>query len=86
LHQRWQLISDSASLGAGVNSDDEDRFRKIYAKTIDGNYTAKLGLHETTYPYFTSGNYHDLANKPDEDFFIHWHSSFLPKKDKDGSA
>jgi hypothetical protein len=79
LHQRWQMMGDSTKLEADSGTTEEVLDKKILAKTLDGNYTAKLGLHDTSQPYFTSGNYHDLANQPEHTCFIHWHSSFAPK-------
>jgi flagellar biosynthesis regulator FlbT len=83
LHQRWQMIGDSSKLEAEAGIPEDVLAKKILAKTLDGSYTAKLGLHETSHAYFTSGNYHDLANQPEHTRFVHWHSSFAPKK-KDG--
>lgn len=83
LHQRWQIIGDSAKMEAEPGSSEDVLARKIFAKTIDGNYTAKLGLHETFQPYFTAGNYHDLANQPDHSCFVHWHSIFASEKKED---
>lgn len=83
LHERWQVIGDSVAAEIVEVQDEEKTSRKIYSRTIDGSYLAKLGMHDTSYPYFTSGNYHELANKPDYAQFIFWHSSFIPKVDKD---
>lgn len=76
LHQRWQMIGDSVKLEEDTSTQENILARKILSKTLDGNYTAKLGLYETSHAYFTSGNYHYLANQPEHTYFVHWHSSF----------
>ena len=83
LHQRWQMIADSTALKEAQGTQVEDLARKTLAETLDGNYTAKLGDHETTHPYFTSGNYHDLANQPKYAYFVYWHPSFAPSNGDD---
>lgn len=80
LHQRWQLIADNTTLEKVPGAQEEDVARKILMKTLDGSYTAKLGDHDTSHPYFTTGNYHDLANQPNEACFVYWHPSFAPSK------
>lgn len=81
LYQRWQMTANNCQLAARVGASDDELARAIVAETLNGSYTAKLGLHDTSNPYFTSGNYHDLANQPEHEFFVQWHPSFNPKKD-----
>ena len=76
LHQRWQMIADSTALREALGTQVGDLARKTLADTLYGDYTAKLGNHETTHPYFTSGNYHDLANQPKHSYFVYWHPTF----------
>jgi len=80
LHQRWQIIGDNVMLEADSSVNEEVLDKKVLAKTLDPNYLAKLGLNDTNNTYFTTGNYHDLANQPEHTCFVHWHSSFAPKK------
>ena len=78
LHQRWQMIADSTTFKEPEGTQEDLLARKILAETLHGSYTAKLGDHETTHPYFTSGNYHDLANQPKHVCFVYWHPAFDP--------
>lgn len=80
LHERWEVLCDKVELTNGKDGKEEVA-KKIFAATIDGNYMARLGLYETQNPYFTYGNYHDLANQPKHKFFVHWHGDFALKKD-----
>lgn len=80
LHERWEMIGDSVKLAADVDVSQDVLARKILAETIHGSYTAKLGSHDTSNAYFTSGNYHDLANQPEHVHFVHWHATFAPAK------
>lgn len=83
LHERWAMHRDTVKLEADPSAGDDKLGIQIFAKTIDGNYLAPLGLHTTSNPYFTSGNYHDLANQPSHEYFVYWHSEFaLPTKDE----
>jgi hypothetical protein len=84
LHQRWQMITDSIALEEPPGTQEEVLAKKVLAKTLNGDFTAKLGDHDTKQPYFTSGNYHDLANQPQHACFVHWHTSFAPKKGGEG--
>lgn len=79
LHQRWQTIGDNVKLEADPSIKEEVLDKKILTQTLDPNYLAKLGLSDTNNTYFTTGNYHDLANKPEHACFVHWHLSFSPK-------
>lgn len=81
LHQRWQMIADSTALKEAPGTQVEDLARKTLGETLDGNFTAKLGDHETTHPFFTSGNYHDLANQPRHAYFVYWHPRFATSND-----
>lgn len=83
LHQRWQMIADATALEVASGTKEEVLARKTLAKTLDGSYTAKLGEHDTKQPYFTSGNYHDLANDPKHTCFVYWHPSFAPSNGDD---
>lgn len=84
LHQRWQTIGDNVKLEADASDKEEVLDKKVLAKTLDPDYLAKLGLNDTNNAYFTTGNYHDLANKSEHTCFVHWHSSFAPKNKGDG--
>lgn len=83
LHQRWQMIGDSVAIEADTNATEDSLAKRTFAKTINGSYTASLGNHATTQPYFTSGNYHNLANQPDHACFVYWHLSYKPQKKDD---
>ncbi|MGH8761607.1 MAG: ABC-three component system protein, partial [Nitrosospira sp.] len=80
LHERWQMISDSCKNEVEVNTLETTLAKRILAKTLDGSYTAKLGVQDTSHAYFTSGNYHDLANQPEHSCFVHWLSLFAPRR------
>ena len=79
LHQRWQGIAEQTALIEHAASD-LDLARMILVKTLDSSYTAPLGKQPTTHPYFTSGNYHDLANDATQRWFVHWHDQFEPEE------
>lgn len=83
LHQRWQTIGDNVKLEADSSVKEEVLDKKVLAKTLDPGHLAKLGMNDTNNTYFTTGNYHDLANQPEHACFVHWHSSFA-KNNKDG--
>jgi len=83
LHQRWQTIGDNVKLEADSSVNEEVLNKKVLVNTLDPDYLAKLGMNDTNNTYFTTGNYHDLANKPEHACFVHWHSSFA-KHNKDG--
>lgn len=76
LHERREVIGDKVKFEADVGVSQDVLAKKILAKTIFDNYIAPLGLHPTSNEYFTSGNYHDLANQPEHRYFIHWHPTF----------
>lgn len=78
LHERREMIGESVKLEADVDVSQDVLAKRILAKTIVGDYMAPLGLHKTSNAYFTSGNYHDLANQPAHTYFIHWHPKFAP--------
>jgi hypothetical protein len=70
LYERWKSIGMSVETEAEESISEDRLARSIFSRTLDGNYTAPLDGHPTSHPYFTSGNYHDLANKTDHDCFI----------------
>jgi hypothetical protein len=78
LHERREMIGESVKLEADMDVSRDVLAKRILAKTIVGDYMAPLGLHKTSNAYFTSGNYHDLANQPEHTYFIHWHPKFAP--------
>lgn len=81
LHARWQQIMDNANMLYAAKGPDTVA-KYVYTNTLDGTYKAKLGLHDTSQPYFTLGNYHDLANRQTAACFVHWHSEFSPQNVK----
>ncbi|WP_323835964.1 ABC-three component system protein [Photorhabdus africana] len=84
LYNRWLQIKDCIELGleSEGNSQKLNMLKKIYTDTTDPNYTASLAGQRTENLYFTTGNYHDLANSPSKETFIHWHNDFLKIKEK----
>jgi len=81
LHERWAMIRENVLLQAAMGACQKTIAKKILTTTIDGTYTAPLGLQETQNPYFTAGNYHDLANQKEQPHFVYWHEKFAPTKD-----
>lgn len=79
LYQRWKTIGGNVILDSDENTTEVKLAKKILAKTLDSNYTAPLGHQATVHHYFTHGNYHDLANRPEHASFVHWHPSFTPQ-------
>ena len=84
LHERWAMHRDTVKMEADPTVSNDKLGQRIFAKTIDGNYLAPLGLHTTSNLYFTSGNYHDLANQPGHAYFVYWHPEFAPTTKDEG--
>ncbi|QTD93319.1 ABC-three component system protein [Burkholderia anthina] len=85
LHQRWQDCRDNAEMELMTRADatPEDVGVRILTKTLDENFKAALGRYETGNSYFTHGHYHQMANEPDNRFFVYWHPEYSPRKDAD---
>ena len=92
LFERWQgtvdnfeisALDDAADIDGAGDGDVAQRklAREIYMQTIDGKYCAPLGDQSTQHHYFTSGNYHYLANRPNTPTFVYWHKAFKPEDD-----
>ncbi|WP_233965947.1 ABC-three component system protein [Pectobacterium polaris] len=75
LYERWEQIKDSPSIVKTGNNNPIELSQEIYTNTLN-NYKANLNGIPTDYIYFTSGNYHKLANSSENEMFIHWHSNF----------
>ncbi|KWA05431.1 hypothetical protein WL26_24085 [Burkholderia cepacia] len=85
LHQRWQDCRDNAvmeSMTRAGTTPEEVGVRTL-TKTLDENFKAALGRHETGNSYFTHGHYHQMANEPDGRFFVYWHPEYGSRKDSD---
>ncbi|MEQ5840450.1 hypothetical protein N0A02_13540 [Paraburkholderia acidicola] len=84
LHQRWEGIRDGVCLMTEENyaADDIAVAKSILRATLDANHRAKLDGRDTSQPYFTWGNYHELANKPDDERFVFWHETYAPKSEQ----
>jgi len=82
MHQRWQNCRDNAELEMSMRTDasPENIGKLTLMKTLDENFKAGLGRHETTNPYFTHGHYHQMANKPSDPHFVYWHPSLGTKE------
>jgi len=74
LVQRWRQIANNHDDSS--DSTLEVTSRKIYTKTMNGEYHAQLGENRSSNWYFTAGNYHELANGEHSDYFVHWHPEF----------
>ncbi|UEC02577.1 ABC-three component system protein [Burkholderia vietnamiensis] len=85
LHQRWEDCRDNAEmeLMTRPNATPEEIGVRTLTKTLDENFKAALGKHETGNSYFTHGHYHQMANEPDGRFFVYWHPEYGPRKDTD---
>lgn len=83
LHQRWQDCRDNAEmeLMSETDTSPEKVGRLILTKTLDENFKAALGRYETGNSYFTHGHYHQMANEPDERFFVYWHPEYDARTD-----
>lgn len=75
LYERWEQIKDSTNIIKIGNNNSMELSQEIYTSTLN-NYKANLNGIPTDYIYFTSGNYHKLANSSENEMFIHWHSNF----------
>lgn len=86
LHQRWEGIRDGARLMADEkeSADDIAVAKSILRATLDANHRAKLDGRDTSQPYFTWGNYHELANKPNDEYFVFWHDAYGSKSQRSG--
>lgn len=47
---------------------------------MNSDYKASINGNSTENSYFTIGNYHALANYPEEDLFVHWHDNYKKRK------
>lgn len=72
LYDRWKEVTFNT-----LSKEKNDSYYcKIYQDTVDINYLAPLSGYTTTHNYFTSGNYHMLADEPENENFIYWHDVF----------
>lgn len=76
LYQRWLQIKMNHELKAKEDPPSIDTFKDIYTATLDPDFRAPLGAYPTENGYFTSGNYHDLANKSTHEMFVYWHIDY----------
>ncbi|NTX20238.1 ABC-three component system protein [Burkholderia cepacia] len=85
LHQRWQDCRDNAVMESmtRAGATPEEVGVRTLTKTLDENFKAALGRHETANSYFTHGHYHQMANEPDGRFFVYWHPEYGSPKDSD---
>ncbi|MDC6132052.1 ABC-three component system protein [Burkholderia gladioli] len=85
MHQRWQDCRDNAEMELLTRTDatPEEIGVRTLTKTLDENFKATLGRYETGNSYFTHGHYHQMANEPDNRFFVYWHPGYGAQKDTD---
>ncbi|EBR3471584.1 hypothetical protein B7M00_14795 [Salmonella enterica] len=76
LYNRWLNIKFSLPKSGNTHEDNSSYFQKIYFHTMNPDYKASLNGNATGNSYFTIGNYHELANNPDEELFVYWHDSY----------
>ncbi|MDR0214552.1 MAG: hypothetical protein LBJ15_11175 [Comamonas sp.] len=78
LHERWQDCRDNAELELSLKSGatPENIGVLTLTKTLDENYKAGLGRYETNNTYFTQGHYHQMANRPSDQYFVYWHPAY----------
>lgn len=76
LHERWLTYRNSAVRKSAGSPLTNTCYGEIYDNTLSPDYLAKIGRHNTSNSYFTSGNYHELANIIDNEFYIFWHNDF----------
>ncbi|MCX4177662.1 MULTISPECIES: ABC-three component system protein [Paraburkholderia] len=90
LHQRWQDCRDNAEMELMTRQDSTPEKVGVLTltKTLDENFKAALGRYETGNSYFTHGHYHQMANKPDDRYFVYWHPAYGAEKDsgKEGES
>ncbi|MDS7933888.1 hypothetical protein RMB03_07380 [Acinetobacter sp. V91_7] len=78
LHNRWTYINNDVQTFS-TSTDDVYTCKQTIQKTLDPNYLAPIGENKTMHPYFTIGNYHYLANLPEHQYYIYWHSMYAKK-------
>ncbi|WP_410199257.1 ABC-three component system protein [Burkholderia cenocepacia] len=85
LHQRWEDCRDNAVMESMMQASatPEQIGVRTLTKTLDENFKAPLGRHETGNSYFTHGHYHQMANEPDGRFFVYWHPEYGSRRDAD---
>lgn len=79
LYERWEQIKDSTNIIKDDNSNSIELSQEIYTNTLK-NHKATLNGVPTDYIYFTTGNYHKLANSIENEMFIYWHRNFKDSK------
>lgn len=82
LYQRWQNIKFNNFEPEVGSLDQLSQCKQIYKDTVNPDYRASLNGQSTINAYFTIGNYHFLANYPENEFFIQWHDNFIKLKGK----
>lgn len=78
LHDRWTHINNNVQTFS-TSTDDIHISKQTIQQTLDPNFLAPIGENKTMHPYFTIGNYHYLANLPEYQYYIYWHSIYAKK-------
>ncbi|MEC6391014.1 ABC-three component system protein [Acinetobacter pittii] len=78
LHDRWTHINNNVQTFS-TSTDDIHISKQTIQQTLDPNFLAPIGENKTMHPYFTIGNYHYLANLPEYQYYIYWHSMYAKK-------
>ncbi|CND06141.1 ABC-three component system protein [Yersinia pseudotuberculosis] len=81
LYNRWLNIKFSFPEPESTPENRLLYFQEIYRGTMNSNYKASINGNNTENSYFTIGNYHALANYPEEELFVHWHDNYKKRKD-----
>ncbi len=82
LFRRWLNIKLNTQEPDDTYQNKLTHFQDIFSTTMNPDYCAPLNSNDTSNSYFTIGNYHDLANHPEKEFFIYWHDDYNKKKEK----
>lgn len=82
LYHRWMDITFNLPEPDNIPEKKLAHFQKIYSDTMNPDYKASLSGNNTANSYFTIGNYHALANHPENLLFVHWHDTYKKCKDK----
>lgn len=78
LRERWLQKQGDVQMNKNLDDCDISIAKSLYSATMNSDYRAKLGQFNTTNLYFTTGNYHALANDNGHQFYIYWHEEFAP--------
>ncbi|TBL74435.1 hypothetical protein EYY94_13270 [Obesumbacterium proteus] len=82
LYNRWLNIKFSFPEPESTPENRLLYFQEIYRGTMNSDYKASINGNSTENSYFTIGNYHELANYPEEELFVHWHDNYKKCKDE----